>query len=134
MSSMARRMRLFGVPVLMAMPAVEQQVAGSRVHATLDAGGDTVPGVGYVTIVSRYDEVITPYTNQYLRPGPGATVRNITLQDVCRLDFAEHIAMTHDPITMRLVRNALDPARQVSPQCRYVPPFVSGDAERSLLT
>lgn len=128
LATQARAAGLLDTAALRLLPAVAEQVTGSQVHTTLDRGGDTVPGVRYVTIVSRYDEVITPYRNQYLTAGPGAVVQNITLQQVCPIDFATHIAMTHDPITLRLVRNALDPARAVTPQCRFVSPLAGGDA------
>lgn len=105
--------------------ALPDQVVGSAVHRKLDEGGDTVPGVKYTNIVTRYDEVVTPYTNQYLTAGPGAKVTNILLQDVCRLDMTDHIGSSYDPIVHRLVLNALDPARAVAPGCYPVPPIIS---------
>ncbi len=88
-------------------PAAEQQIIGSSTNATLDAGGDTVPGVDYTTIVSRDDEVVTPYTNQFLS---GPTVTNHVLQDGCRIDRSEHLGVVYDPRAIALVDNALDPA------------------------
>jgi triacylglycerol esterase/lipase EstA (alpha/beta hydrolase family) len=67
-----------------------QQDAGSTVNTTLDAGGDTVPGVAYTQIISKYDEVVTPYTQQLLVAGPGATVSNEIVQNTCGLDFTDH--------------------------------------------
>jgi triacylglycerol esterase/lipase EstA (alpha/beta hydrolase family) len=101
--------------------AADQQV-GSEVNRKLDAGYDTVPGVTYTTIVSRYDEVVTPYTNQYLTAGPGAHVTNILLQNVCANEASEHVAVAYDPVAMRLVRNALDPAHARNPDCGLLPP------------
>ncbi|MFD7663739.1 alpha/beta fold hydrolase [Streptomyces sp. NPDC059788] len=109
----------------LAGPAVPDQLIGSQVHTTLDRGGDTVPGVAYTTIVSRLDEVATPYYHQYLTPGPGASVHNITLQDVCPIDLAEHIGGPYDPITLQLVRNALDPSTATTPYCQLVLPIIS---------
>ena len=105
--------------------AVEQEV-GSRVNTELDAGGDTVPGVAYTNIVSKYDEVVTPYTNQFLTAGAGATVHNILLQDVCPFDLGEHISVVYDHIALRLMLNALDPATATAPQCSLVLPIVGG--------
>jgi hypothetical protein len=69
--------------------------------------------------------VVTPYHRQYLNAGPGATVTNTVLQDVCRLDHTDHIGSSYDPIVHRLVLNALDPSTARQPTCAYVPPVVS---------
>lgn len=102
--------------------ACEQQAAGSAFLADLNAGGDTVPGVRYTVIATRYDEVVTPYTNGFLH-GPNAT--NIVVQDRCVLDFADHLAVIFDRVALREVLNALDPpnARHT---CALVLPVLGG--------
>jgi triacylglycerol esterase/lipase EstA (alpha/beta hydrolase family) len=95
---------------------------GQSVIANLNAGGETVPGVQYVVIESRYDEVVTPYTSAFLND-PG--VQNILLQDQCPLDFSEHIGIIYDPVALQDVMNALgpdDPSFQ--PACSFVPPGI----------
>ncbi|HTU29747.1 MAG TPA: lipase, partial [Solirubrobacteraceae bacterium] len=84
------------------------------------------PGVSYTTIVSRNDEVVTPYTNQFLTAGPGATVHNILLQNVCALDQGEHLSVVYDHIALRLMLNALDPATAQTPVCSPVLPIQGG--------
>lgn len=103
-------------------PALQQQAEGSPENQLLDAGGDTVPGVLYSTIVTKYDQVVTPYTRQYLS---GSGVRNILLQDICGLDFSDHLATPYDPIALRVVLNELDPANALTPTCQLVPPVIS---------
>jgi triacylglycerol esterase/lipase EstA (alpha/beta hydrolase family) len=103
----------FTPPVLGA--AAAQQVAGSDFLATLNAGGDTVPGVSYVVIATRYDEVTTPYRSTFLTAGPGATVTNITLQDGCPIDLSDHLSMTYSWRAIGYVRRALDPAAPPAP-------------------
>ncbi|MFJ9776122.1 esterase/lipase family protein [Kitasatospora sp. NPDC101157] len=105
--------------------ALADQVEDSEVNRALDEGGDTMPGVSCTTIVTRYDEVVTPYDHQYLKPGPDAPVDNITLQDVCALDHSNHIGSSYDPIALRLVRNALDPTTAQQPDCLFIPPVFS---------
>lgn len=73
----------------------------------LNAGGVSVPGPTYTNIVSKYDTVVTPYTSGVMRE-PG--VKDIVLQDVCRLDFSGHLAQAVDPNVNVLIRQALDPA------------------------
>lgn len=97
--------------------AFKDQTVGSDVNKKLDADGDTVPGVLYTTLVSRLDEVVTPYQQQFLKAGPGATVRNITLQDGCPLIVSEHAAAPYHPVVVQLVRNALDPQNAKKPLC-----------------
>lgn len=104
-------------------PACEQQRAGSPFLTELNSGGETVPGVGYTSIESRYDEVVTPYTSAFLS---GPRVTNILLQDQCVLDLGEHLSMPYDHIADRDVLNALDPAHAVTPACTPILPVVGG--------
>ncbi|MFI5755925.1 esterase/lipase family protein [Streptomyces sp. NPDC051569] len=96
-------------------PALTDQVAGSAVLTKLNAGGDTVPGVHYTVIATRYDEVVTPYRTQYLT---GPDVRNVLLQDLCPVDLSEHVAIgTIDLVAAHEVANALDPAHTTPTTC-----------------
>ena len=95
-----------------ACPACADQIVGSDLLTRLNAGGDTVPGVSYTVISTRYDEVVTPYTSQALN---GA--HNVTLQDLCALDVSEHAAMAFDQIALHETENALDPAHASTSNC-----------------
>ncbi|MEG8278661.1 esterase/lipase family protein [Streptomyces sp. AHA2] len=96
-------------------PALADQIAGSDFLRRLNAGGDTVPGVRYTVIATRYDEVVTPWRSQYLS-GPG--VRNVLLQDLCPVDVSGHVAIgLMDRIAFHEVANALDPARATPTTC-----------------
>lgn len=101
--------------------ACAQQVVGSLFLEDLNRGDDTVRGVRFTTIATRYDEVVTPYTNGFLHDGG---VRNITLQNVCAQDRSDHLGIPYDPIAIRLVRNAL-PDNAKRPTCRFVPRVLS---------
>jgi triacylglycerol lipase len=95
---------------------------GSDFNRRLYADGVyAVPGVTYTTIMTKYDELVTPYTSGYLS-APNAT--NIVLQDQCGLDYAEHVAVAFDPVVARDVLNALDPAHRQPVPCRLVLPVV----------
>ncbi|GAA0650549.1 alpha/beta fold hydrolase [Streptomyces thermocarboxydovorans] len=101
-----------------ATPALAQQITGSDFLTKLNAGGDTVPGVSYTVLVTRYDEVLTPYRNQFLS---GPDVRNVLLQDLCPLDLSEHAAIAlFDRIAFHEVANALDPAHAKRTTCASV--------------
>jgi pimeloyl-ACP methyl ester carboxylesterase len=78
-----------------------------------------VPGVRYTTIVTKYDELVTPYTSGLLH-APNAT--NIVVQDQCPADFGDHIAMAFDPTVGQDILNALDPAHRRPVPCRLVLP------------
>ncbi|MGW1228093.1 esterase/lipase family protein [Streptomyces sp. NPDC002530] len=96
-------------------PGLADQVAGSPFVTRLNSVPDTVPGVRYTVISTRYDEVVTPYRTQFL-DGPG--VRNVLLQDLCPLDVSEHVAIgTVDRIAFHEVANALDPAHATPTTC-----------------
>ncbi|MFC9273495.1 esterase/lipase family protein [Streptomyces zhihengii] len=99
-------------------PALADQVAGSAFLTRLNQGGDTVPGVRYTVIATRWDEVVTPWRTQYLS---GPDVRNVLLQDLCPLDLSEHVAIgTVDVIAAHEVANALDPANARRTTCGSV--------------
>jgi triacylglycerol esterase/lipase EstA (alpha/beta hydrolase family) len=119
---MVQEMQLYGAVADLRSPATSQQIIGSSFNATLDAGGDTMPGVDYTVIVSRYDEIVTPYNRPFLTAGAGATVTNITLQDECELDLSDHFGISYSPIVMQLVLNALDEPTAKTPDCIPVPP------------
>ncbi len=96
-------------------PGLADQITGSAFLTKLNAGGDTVPGVRYTVIATRYDEVVTPWRTQYLS---GSAVRNVLLQDLCPLDLSEHLAIgLFDRIAFHEVANALDPARATPTTC-----------------
>ncbi|MCX4822056.1 alpha/beta fold hydrolase [Streptomyces sp. NBC_01142] len=101
-----------------ATPGLADQMAGSAFLTKLNAGGDTVPGVRYTVISTRYDQVATPYRSQYL---VGPDVRNVLLQDLCPVDLSEHLAIALlDRIAFHEVANALDPAHAKPTNCASV--------------
>jgi triacylglycerol esterase/lipase EstA (alpha/beta hydrolase family) len=99
-------------------PSLQQQSdPNSTFFKNLNGNGETRPGIGYVNIASRYDEVVTPYTQAFLTAGPGATVANITLQSVCANDLTDHLGIVYDTNVYQLVLNGLDPADQRPVAC-----------------
>jgi triacylglycerol esterase/lipase EstA (alpha/beta hydrolase family) len=104
-------------------PSCEEQFEGSTFLTDLNAGGDTVPGVGYTVIETRYDEVVTPYTSAFLT---GPEVTNVELQQQCPLDASEHLATPFDHVALRDVLNVLDPAHARAPSCGPVLPILGG--------
>ncbi|MGW6529549.1 esterase/lipase family protein [Streptomyces venezuelae] len=96
-------------------PSLADQVAGSPFLTKLNEGGDTVPGVRYTVIATKYDEVVTPYRTQFLN---GPNVHNVTLQDLCPLALSEHVAIgILDRVAHHEVANALDPAHATPSTC-----------------
>ncbi|MEV5387020.1 alpha/beta fold hydrolase [Streptomyces sp. NPDC052721] len=96
-------------------PGLADQITGSAFLTKLNAGGDTVPGVRYTVVATKYDEVVTPWRTQYLS---GSDVHNVLLQDLCPLDLSEHLAIgLFDRIAFHEVANALDPAHATATTC-----------------
>ncbi|MFF5504499.1 esterase/lipase family protein [Streptomyces roseolus] len=99
-------------------PGLADQIAGSAFLTKLNEGGDTVPGVRYHVIATRYDQVVTPYRTQFL---DGPNVTNVLIQDRCALDLSEHVAIgTVDRVGFHEVANALDPAHATPTTCLSV--------------
>ena len=88
---------------------------------SLDAFGVTVPGVTYTQIVTKFDELVLPYTSGIIDE---SNVTNIVVQNQCPLDFADHIAIASDPVAARDVLNALDPAHAQRVPCTLVLPAI----------
>lgn len=87
---------------------------------TLDPDPAKAPNIRFTMVVTRYDEISTPYTTGLL---DGPNVRNVVLQDLCATDFTEHNELTYDPVAVRVVLNALDPEHAVPVGCTVVLPF-----------
>jgi triacylglycerol esterase/lipase EstA (alpha/beta hydrolase family) len=90
-------------------PSYIQQMVGSPFLVNLNAGGDTQPGVRYVAVGTRTDGIVTPASRTFLHGGPGATVRNVWVQDGCPGLKVKHAEITSDPRAMGIVFGALDP-------------------------
>jgi triacylglycerol esterase/lipase EstA (alpha/beta hydrolase family) len=103
--------------------ACTQQLAGSTFLQQLNAGPDTVPGVRYTVIETEDDEVVTPYTSAFLS---GPAVTDVTLQDQCPEDHADHLAMPYDSAALQDVVQALDDASSLSVQCGLGLPALGG--------
>ncbi|KIF73782.1 lipase [Streptomyces sp. 150FB] len=96
-------------------PGLADQLVGSPFLTRLNKDGDTVPGVHYTVISTRYDQVVTPYRSQYLS---GPDVHNVLVQDLCPLDLSDHVAIgTVDKVAFHEVANALDPAHATPTTC-----------------
>ncbi|AYJ32571.1 hypothetical protein D4R08_03815 [Corynebacterium xerosis] len=90
-------------------PAALQQLNGSDVVAHLESPPDTQPGVDYTVLASVDDTTASTAPGAFLEAGPGATVTNALIQDVCP---AAPSPFTHDhmrdhPIVHGLVLEAL---------------------------
>ncbi|ATL69806.1 esterase/lipase family protein [Nocardia terpenica] len=99
-------------------------LSGSAFMAKMRSGGGVaVPGVVYTNLLSRYDEVVVPYTSSIVE---APNVTNIVVQDGCEQDLAEHVALVADRVTAAHVLNALDPAHPVPVPCVPVLPVFGG--------
>lgn len=88
-----------------ACTSCHQQAAGSDFLTRLNAGDETPGKVSYTQISTRYDEVVVPYTSAFLAAGPRTT--NVTIQDSCPGDTAEHVFIPMSRTTIAWVLNAL---------------------------
>ncbi len=101
-------------------PACLQFPPASPFITTLRSGGTpVVPGITYTNIVTKYDQLVVPYTSG-IEPG----MTNIVVQDQCPLDFSDHFEIVADPVGAADVLNALDPAHPRPVPCVLVLPLV----------
>ena len=97
----------FATPLGGPCPACAQQAAGSSFITQLNAGDETPGAVDYTNVVTRNDEVVTPYTSGFLA-ADGNAVTNITLQDKCPNDTSEHLRTPYDVAAIQITLNALE--------------------------
>ncbi|CAM3879713.1 esterase/lipase family protein [Smaragdicoccus niigatensis] len=102
-------------------PGLTQQEYDDKLIRQVYGNGDTVPGPQYYAIVTKYDEVVTPYDTQFY-DAPNAT--NWLVQDGCALDHSEHASILYSQRAWWYVLNALDPATASPVPCFYVAPFL----------
>ncbi|WP_182524261.1 esterase/lipase family protein [Nocardioides dongkuii] len=111
-------------PVLVAalkpyFAAGPQLLSSSAFIRRLNSGGSAkVKGVAYTNVITRYDELVWPSTSGTL---PGT--HNVLLQDVCALDFSDHLQIVSSPIVARIVLNTLDPQHRRPVPCHLVTPL-----------
>jgi triacylglycerol lipase len=108
--------------------ACAQMANGSAFMTKIRSGstGVAVPGVHYTNIVTRYDDVVFPYTSGI--ETSHQNMRNVILQDVCANDYSDHLEIVSSPNAARIVLNTLDPAHATAVRCRLTLPvngFVS---------
>jgi hypothetical protein len=98
--------------------ACVEQIVGSSFLTSLNKT-PTQPGVKYVVIETRDDEVVTPFANAFLPAG--SNVQNITLQNQCSQDASDHISIPYDTNALQDVVNALGAdSPSFKPQCAAV--------------
>jgi len=84
-------------------PSCAQQAAGSPFLEALNDPDETPGDVDYTQVVTRYDTVVVPYTSGFLA---GDRSTNITLQDRCAANTAEHLTIPMDRQAIRWVLDA----------------------------
>ncbi|MGW0019295.1 esterase/lipase family protein [Rhodococcus sp. NPDC003382] len=109
--------------------ACPQVLAGSDWIHTIQEAGVYADEVTYTNIMSRYEEIVLPYTSGY-REAPNAT--NIVLQDHCGNDFVEHAGIVNDPNAAWFVLKALDPEDPRPLNCVFVPPILGWSPDPTL--
>ncbi|MEU0538973.1 lipase [Nocardia sp. NPDC005978] len=129
--ALGRAVNNFGIDVLGLVEifvghAGIQQTVGSDFVNKLNANGDTVPGIDYTIVGSRYDEITNPYELTFLKAGPGARVQNIVLQDGCEQDVSDHLTMMYSPRALSIALRALDPVKFPTLQCTFNPWVIGG--------
>lgn len=97
---------------------------GSPFNKKIWKGGSPyVKGVSYTNIMTRFDELVVPFTAGYVKGRKGEDVTNIVVQDTCSRDFSDHLAIAGSRRAAYFALNALDPEHPVKVPCVFVPPF-----------
>ena len=111
-----------GAPVAAFCGSSPQFISGSDYLDRMAEEGTRVEGVDYTTIMTRYDQLVIPYTSGVLE---GAT--NIVVQDGCEIDLSDHLSIIFSERTGQLILNALDPENAGDVPCRPVLPLLGNE-------
>ncbi|MGV8871021.1 MAG: esterase/lipase family protein [Rhodococcus sp. (in: high G+C Gram-positive bacteria)] len=87
-----------------------QQLIGSSLLTRLNANGETVPGIDYTVVASRFDDVVTPPERTFLDDHGAGNVTNEWVQDTCPDSTTSHLGLTTDPAMKYILSAALDPS------------------------
>lgn len=88
--------------------AAMQQLVGSPMVRYINSLPDTMPGVRYTALATKYDTTSTPYYATFLKPVRGATVTNVTVENVCKPgEMLDHNKLTTNQAVQVLVLRAL---------------------------
>ncbi|KAF9947672.1 hypothetical protein BGZ72_010369 [Mortierella alpina] len=82
----------------------------------LNAGGDTVPGIKYLFIATKFDEMVTPPSNGFLRDN-NTNVKNQWLQDWCPLTVVGHITFMTSFVAFNGINAFFDPQAPQTIDC-----------------
>ncbi|WP_436526613.1 esterase/lipase family protein [Actinoplanes sp. HUAS TT8] len=88
------------------IPTWREQVPGSAVLTAIRSAPEAA-STRFTTIVTRYDQMVTPYTAS-LAAAPDAT--QVVLQQHARRAIVGHLGILHHPAALAQVLRALDPA------------------------
>ncbi|WP_028463299.1 triacylglycerol lipase [Nocardia sp. 348MFTsu5.1] len=98
--------------------------ADADFEAAINAGGGPyIQGITYTNIVTRDDQVVTPYTRGILAGPDGIDVTNIVVQETCSADRSDHLSIVANQRSAAMVLNALDPEHPRAVPCLAVPPY-----------
>lgn len=97
-------------------PSCNEFLSPSAFMDDLQRGGVAVDGPDYTNIVSRYDQLVLPYTSGLMPPRDN--VENIVIQDRCKLDFVGHLLQAVDPNVRNLIQWALGGKQGDKPACQ----------------
>ncbi|MDR7085354.1 triacylglycerol lipase [Aeromicrobium panaciterrae] len=100
-------------------PALGEMDKNSSFMKEIRKGGVAVKGVRYLNIMTKYDELVRPYTS-----GSEKGMTNIVVQDKCAQDYSEHFEIAADRNASLYVLNFLDPAHPRPIVCTLSLPFV----------
>lgn len=83
--------------------ACNQFAPNSEFMKMIREGGAAVKGVRYTNIMTKFDELVVPYSS-----GIEAGMHNIVVQDTCSLDFSDHLQIAASRNASVHVLRALD--------------------------
>lgn len=116
--------------------ACDQILAGSDFLAQLNSTGPqpgenfsglAQPGTRYLMLATTFDNFLIPYQYGYL-DHPTAT--NMTVQDVCSIDRADHLSIVYDRVAFDIMDEFMTPGSVADQRCIATKPAFGAKDQR----
>lgn len=98
------------------------QFNGNAFVEQLDANNIDFGDTQYIVVMTKYDEIITPYTSGIIT---NPKVKHVVMQDICANDYSDHIAFTYNPNAYQVSVNLMkDRPANYQVKCELVVPLI----------
>lgn len=115
-TQVANFVTVFTIGTCIGFSACKEMQQGSVYLKSLNAGDHSSDNTAYWAFATKYDELVQPYSNAFLKEVEG-NITNITIQDQCWMRIVDHFSLIFDGTVYSGVRQALSGRKDINLDC-----------------